>query len=361
MGRVTPSPIYDMKGIAMNNKIEKIAVLAGGLSHERDVSLVSGSLIANALAKKGYKVALADVFMGTEPVTENTFTSRSDYSYKVSESVPDLARLKEERGGESEIGENIIELCLAADVCFMALHGGIGENGKLQAMLEMLGVKFTGSSSEGAMLAMDKDLSKQLLRHAGVLNADWLCVSHADDYTEADYAEKVGYPCVIKPCNGGSSVGVSFAENYAELREAVEKASEYENSILVERKVCGRELTIGVIDGVALPPVEIIPKSGFYDYSNKYQSGRTEEICPAPLTEDENKRLADAALKAFDTLRLGSYARIDFIYDGKDFYCLEANTLPGMTPLSLLPQEAKAVGIEYGDLCEKLVMLAVRE
>ena len=122
-----------------------------------------------------------------------------------------------------------------------------------------------------------------------------------------------------------------------------------------------KQITIGVIDGVALPPVEIIPKSGFYDYSNKYQSGRTEEICPAPLTEDENKRLADAALKAFDTLRLGSYARIDFIYDGKDFYCLEANTLPGMTPLSLLPQESKAVGIEYGDLCEKLVMLEVRE
>ena len=252
--------------------------------------------------------------MGTDPVSENTFTSRSDYSYKVSESVPDLARLKAERGGESEIGENIIELCLAADVCFMALHGGIGENGKLQAMLEMLGVKFTGSHSKGAMLAMDKDLSKQLLRHAGVLNADWLCVSHTDDYTEEDYATKVGYPCVIKPCCGGSSVGVSFAENYAELREAVEKASEYENSILVERKVCGRELTIGVIDGVALPPVEIIPKSGFYDYSNKYQSGRTEEICPAPLTDEENKRLADAALKAFDTLRLGSYARIDFSF-----------------------------------------------
>ena len=120
-------------------------------------------------------------------------------------------------------------------------------------------------------------------------------------------------------------------------------------------------VTIGVIDGVALPPVEIIPKSGFYDYSNKYQSGRTEEICPAPLTEDENKRLADAELKAFNTLRLGPYARIDFIYDGNDFYCLEANTLPGMTPLSLLPQEARAIGIEYGDLCEKLVMLAVRE
>lgn len=343
----------------MNNKIEKIAVLAGGLSHERDVSLVSGSLIANALAKKGYKVALADVFMGTEPVSENTFTSRSDYSYKVSESVPDLARLKAERGGESEIGENIIELCLAADVCFMALHGGIGENGKLQAMLEMLGVKFTGSNSKGAMLAMDKDLSKQLLRHAGVLNADWLCVSHIDDYTEADYAEKVGYPCVIKPCCGGSSVGVSFADNFEQLKEALASASKYENSIIVERKVCGRELTVGVIDGKTLPPVEIIPKSGFYDYANKYQSGRTEELCPAPLTDAENARLSELTLKVFNALKLGSYARIDFMYDGEEFYCLEANTLPGMTPLSLLPQEAKAVGIDYDALCDKLVRLAL--
>ncbi len=343
----------------MNNK-KKIAVLAGGLSHERDVSLVSASLIANALAKKGYLCALADVFLGCEKVDENTFTSRSDYYYTVSEDVPDLETLKRERGGKGEIGENIIELCLAADVVFMALHGGIGENGKLQAMLEMLGVKFTGSPSQGAALAMDKDISKQLLTHAGVKNAKWLCVSKADDFTEAEYAEKVGYPCVIKPCSGGSSVGVSFADNYAELKEAVENASEYENSILVEKKITGRELTIGIIDGKALPPVEIIPKTGFYDYKNKYQSGMTEEICPAPLTDEENKKLAEAAVKAFKTLKLGSYARIDFIYDGKDFWCLEANTLPGMTPLSLLPQEAKAMGIEYADLCEKLVELAER-
>ncbi len=346
-------------GAIMNN-IRKIAVLAGGLSHERDVSLVSASLIANALAKKGYLCALADVFMGCGKVTENTFTSRCDYSYNVTESVPDLDALKKERGGESEIGENIIELCLAADVVFMALHGGIGENGKLQAMLEMLGIKFTGSPSKGAALAMDKDISKQLLTHAGIPNAKWLCVSKIDDYTEEDYREKVGYPCVIKPCSGGSSVGVSFADNYDELRAAVVKASEYEGSIIVERKVTGRELTIGIIDGEVLPPVEIIPKSGFYDYKNKYQSGMTEEICPAPLTEAENARLASLALAAFDTLRLGSYARIDFIYDDDEFYCLEANTLPGMTPLSLLPQEARAVGIEYEDLCEKLVILAVK-
>ncbi len=349
----------EIYGVNMNN-IKKIAVLAGGLSHERDVSLVSASLIANSLARKGYLCALADVFMGTDKVTENTFTSRSDYSHKVSEDVPDLERLKAERGGESEIGENIIELCLAADVVFMALHGGIGENGKLQAMLEMLGVKFTGSPSKGAALAMDKDISKQLLTHAGVKNARWVCVSHSDDFTESEYAEKVGYPCVIKPCSGGSSVGVSFANNYKELCTAVEHASEYEDSIIVEKKITGRELTIGIIDGVALPPVEIIPKSGFYDYKNKYQSGMTEELCPAPLTNEENKRLAGAALKAFETLRLGSYARIDFIYDGQEFWCLEANTLPGMTPLSLLPQEAKAVGIEYADLCEKLVLLAAK-
>lgn len=338
----------------------KVAVLAGGLSHERDVSLVSGSLIANSLAKSGYKVALADVFMGCEKVGVNTFTSRSDYSYQVTESVPDLDKLRRERGGKSEIGENIIDLCHAADVVFMALHGGIGENGKLQAMLEILGIKYTGSPSIGAAIAMDKNVSKQLIRGVGVKTADWLCCEHGPlEFSEKDYAEKVGYPCVIKPCSGGSSVGVSFADDYSQLLPALELAAKYESSIIVERKITGRELTVGIIDGKVLPPVEIIPKSGFYDYANKYQSGRTEELCPAPLTEEENAKLAAETKKVFDALKLGSYARIDFIYDGTDFYCLEANTLPGMTPISLLPQEAKAVGMDYDALCDKLVRLAL--
>jgi len=340
----------------------KIAVLAGGLSHERDVSLVSGSLIANSLAKSGYKVALADVFMGCEKVDVNTFTSRSDYLYTVGEEVPDLEKLKRERGGKSEIGENIIDLCHAADVVFMALHGGMGENGKLQAMLEILGIRYTGSPSLGAAIAMDKNISKQLIRGVGVPTADWLCYEkNINEYTEEDYANRVGYPCVIKPCCGGSSVGVSFADDFEGLKEALDSASKYENSIIVERKITGRELTVGVIDGRTLPPVEIIPKSGFYDYANKYQSGRTEEICPAPLTKEENERLSALTMKVFNALKLGSYARIDFIYDGNEFYCLEANTLPGMTPLSLLPQEAKAIGIDYDALCDKLVKLALRK
>ncbi len=344
----------------MDKTCIKIAVLAGGLSHERDVSLVSGSLIANALARQGYKVALADVFMGCERVEDSTFTDKSDYSYAVGESVPDLEKLKAERGGEAEIGENIIELCRAADVVFMALHGGIGENGKLQALLEILGIRYTGASSKGAMLAMDKNLSKKLLKEAGVPTAKWLCYEKGiSTFTEEDYESKVGYPCVIKPCCGGSSVGVSFADNYEELTKAIESASEYEDSIIVERKIVGRELTVGIIDGKTLPPVEIIPKSGFYDYANKYQSGRTEELCPAPLTEEENRILSEYTARAFTALHLESYARIDFIYDGKEFYCLEANTLPGMTPLSLLPQEARATGIEYDELCDKIVKLAL--
>lgn len=340
----------------------KIAVLAGGLSHERDVSLVSGSLIANSLAKSGYKVALADVFMGCEKVDVNTFTSRSDYSYSVSEKVPDLDALWAERGGKSEIGENIIELCHAADVVFMALHGGMGENGKLQAMLEILGIKYTGSPSIGAAIAMDKNISKQIIKGFDVPTARWLCYEKGvSEFSESDYGSRVGYPCVIKPCCGGSSVGVSFADNYEELESALAEASKFENSIIVERKITGRELTVGVIDGETLPPVEIIPKSGFYDYANKYQSGRTEELCPAPLTDEENAKLSELTLKVFKALKLGSYARIDFIYDGNEFYCLEANTLPGMTPLSLLPQEAKAVGIDYDALCDKLVKLALEK
>ena len=171
----------------------------------------------------------------------------------------------------------------------------------------------------------------------------------------------VSYPCVVKPCSCGSSVGVSIVNNEEELKAALDFAKRYETKILIEDMICGREFSVGILNGKALPAIEIRPKDGFYDYERKYQSGLTDEICPAELSESDAKRLAETALKAHRALNLGSYSRIDFIREEKTgkFMCLEANTLPGMTPMSLLPQEAAAEGIDYDALCLAIAMSAI--
>ena len=205
---------------------------------------------------------------------------------------------------------------------------------------------------------MDKDISKRLMVEAGVKTPRWVYVDTTHPNAK-EIAATVGLPCVIKPASCGSSVGVSIINSVDQIDEAIKASAKYERYLLAEEMIKGREFTIAILDGKALPPVEIIPKCGFYDYKNKYQSGLTEEICPAHLTEEENKCLADAALAAFSALRMEMYGRADFILgsDG-EFYCLEVNALPGMTPTSLLPQEAAAVGIGYDALCELLVKLA---
>ncbi len=329
----------------------KIAVLAGGYSPERDVSLTSGSLIANALAEEGHQVCLADVYLGIAP-DEIAFTEEKRAVYQVSHRVPDLAALKAESGnGEALIGKGIIELCRAADVVFLALHGAMGENGQLQATLDNYGIKYTGSGYVGSLLAMDKDISKKMFLGAGVNTPPWIYLSaKACDISLVE--EKIGYPCVVKPCSCGSSVGISMAENREELTVALAAAACYEDTILVEKKIEGRELTVGILCGAVLPAVEIIPTEGFYDYRNKYQAGKTVELCPAPIDDGLKAVLAEQTKLAFEALRLSSYARFDYIVDGEGKpWCLEANTLPGMTPTSLLPQMAAAVGIPYGKLC----------
>ena len=211
---------------------------------------------------------------------------------------------------------------------------------------------------------MDKDLTKRLLVGAGVPTAPWvLCDLSAGVKAAADRAEtELGYPVVIKPCSGGSSVGVSMADGREDLMAALEKARVYETAVLAERRITGREMTVSVLNDEVLPAVEIIPLTGFYDYENKYQAGMTTEICPAALTEAEREALEEATLKGFRALRLRGYARFDFILDGDgNPWCLEANTLPGMTPTSLLPQAAFAAGIGYGELCERMVLLAIGE
>ena len=337
----------------------KIAVLAGGLSPERDVSLTSGSLIANSLMKSGHRVCLTDVYMGAELTDgpEDMFLREGSFCGQIGEKEPDLDRLKKESGnGDALIGKNVTEICRAADVVFVAMHGGMGENGMLQAYLDCLGVRYTGSGYEGCLLAMDKGLTKQAFLGNGIVTPPFVILKN-DAAAPRAIAEKIGFPCVVKPLACGSSVGVSIVADEAELDEALRRAGVYETQVLVEKKITGREFSVGVLNGSYLPPIEIIPKSGFYDYKNKYQSGMTVEVCPAALTPEETETVGQAALAVHRTLRLGTYSRSDFILSEEDhrFYCLEANALPGMTPASLLPQEAKAAGMDYDALCLAIV------
>lgn len=342
----------------------KIVVLSGGLSPEREVSLSSGSLIAAALVRNGHSVCLIDLYTGRGIDGATPAFSREPIEpYVVSRAVPDLEALKAETGnGDRRIGDGVLPLCHEADCVFVALHGDVGENGQLQALLDMEGIRYTGSGYEGSLLAMDKDLSKQILTRAGVPTPPWVLCSISDGVSAvADRIEReIRYPCVIKPCAGGSSVGVSMPMNRTELEEAVANATVFEDTVMAERRIVGRELTVSILGGRVLPPVEIIPLCGFYDYENKYQSGKTREICPAELTDSELDALYAVTKQGFDALRLRHYARLDFILDEDGIpWCLEANTLPGMTPTSLLPQAAAAVGITYDELCERMVRLSI--
>ncbi len=335
----------------------KIIVLAGGLSPERDVSLASAALIANALIENGHDVMLLDLYLGEnnpaiEPVYRNS-SSAYRFSYAVPEHEPDLAAIAASaNNGGCLIGRGVMELCKAADAVFLGLHGSVGENGQLQAAFDLHGVRYTGTGYIGSLLAMDKDVTKRLLRENHILTADWTYVN----LNESLELGAVAYPCVVKPCSCGSSVGVSIVENEAQLLDAINGAKKYEDHVLLEKKIEGREFSVGILDGEALPVIEIRPLSGFYDYKNKYQEGLTEEICPADISEDVRELLQSSAKAVHKALRLGFYSRVDFILDrDNNAFCLEANTLPGMTPTSLLPQEALAAGISYGALCERII------
>lgn len=332
----------------------KIIVLCGGLSPERDVSLSSGALISNALMENGHDVMLLDLFLGKdnkeiEPIYRN---SKSDFrfAYNVPETEPDLQALKAD--SDAFIGNGVIELCKEADAVFMGLHGSAGENGQLQATFDLHGIRYTGTGYTGSLLAMDKDISKRLMRESNILSPDWSYINLSGDI---DY-HGVKFPCVVKPCSCGSSVGVTIVENADQLKRAMDYARKYEEFAIIEEKITGREFSVGILNGEALPVIEIKPLCGFYDYKNKYQNGLTEEICPAGISKELEGLLQKNALAVHQLLRLGFYSRIDFIVDDDDrAFCLEANTLPGMTPTSLLPQEALAAGISYNELCNKIV------
>lgn len=345
----------------------KVSVLMGGLSPERNVSLSSGTLICAALRRRGHRVLGIDIYEGVK-LDENTsidslFTLEDTTAERVGEALPDIDELIKKNGGRTlPVGDGVIEACREADSVFLALHGDIGENGQLQALLDINGISYSGSGYIGSTLAMDKDIAKKILRSEGILTPDWLRIDTKNIPSADDIIAHIGLPAVIKPCSCGSSVGVFIVNTREELTRAIEQAAKYERFVMAERKIDGRELTCAYFDGMVLPPVEIIPKCGFYDYVNKYQAGATEEICPAPISDKQTKSVYDATRRGFEALRLDGYARFDYILDNNGkAWCLEANTLPGMTPTSLLPQEAAAVGIEYDELCERIAILAAKK
>lgn len=341
----------------------KIIVLAGGLSTERDVSLSSGAGICRTLKERGHDVFLLDAFMGLEydsDKLEEVFTlenSGLEIAEGIKTTEPDLAAIKASRPDQSPslLGPNVIELCRMADIVFMGLHGDIGENGKLQATFDVLGIKYTGPNSLGSALAMDKGLTKQIFRTEGVPTpkGTWLYKSCQDTSLTA---LGLSLPVVVKPCSGGSSVGVYIVHTEEEYNQAIEASFRYEDELIIEEYIKGREFAVGIIEGKALPVIEIIPNSGFFDYKNKYQDGCTQEICPAQIPEDIAHKMQCAAEKAFAALKLDVYSRADFLLtENGDIYCLEVNSLPGMTPASLLPKEAGAAGINYSELCEMII------
>lgn len=342
-------------GIHMN-----IVVLAGGLSTERDVSIITGTQVCNALRKKGHKAILLDVFFGykkpfdLETIFEEKVSLLEEDAF-IQDIDPDLEKVRAKRGGDSGsfLGPNVVEICKKADIVYMGLHGADGENGKIQATFDILGIRYTGSGYLGSALAMDKGISKKIFVEAKIPTPEGFLVTK-DNRTMP--GETVGYPCIVKPCCGGSSVGVTIANNEEEYNKALEVGFHYEEELLVEECIKGREFSVGVIDGKSLPIIEIIPKEGFYDYKTKYQPGMAMDVCPAELSKELTLKMQEYAVAVYRELKLETYGRIDFLLDeNNDMYCLEANTLPGMTPTSLLPQEAKAVGIPYGDLCEQII------
>ncbi|HEY4130690.1 MAG TPA: D-alanine--D-alanine ligase [Gemmatimonadaceae bacterium] len=331
----------------------KIIVLMGGTSSERDVSLASGMRVTEALRTKGHDVRAVDPARGA--ISEDELRALASGTV-VQVAPPSQQALKQMAREALPRLANSLPRAGDADAVFLGLHGGTGEDGTIQAMLDLAGVPYTGSNHLSSALAMDKDLQKHLYREAGVTTADWLMAPASVDEVRA----ALGFPVIVKASKQGSTVGLSVVKDAADLQRAIDDAFNYDDEVMIERFIPGRELTVGILGGDALPVGEIFPKHEIYDYECKYTPGMAYEKFPADLTAEETARVQDQARRAFRALKLGGCARIDFrmATDGT-FYCLEANTLPGMTQTSLIPQAAAAAGISFPDLCDRIVQLAL--
>ena len=331
----------------------KIAVLTGGTSSERDVALASGLQVAMALRERRHAVSIVDLATGFVPREHEGALLPGG----VGRLPPSLARLRALERGLLGSGLGELPVIRRADVLFLALHGGRGEDGTLQAILDVIGVPYTGSGLLASALAMDKDLAKRLLRDHGVASAPWLMAPA----TAAQVRRAVGFPCIVKPSKQGSSVGMSLVRRPQDLGSAVALAARYDDEVMIERFVPGREFTVGVLGDRALPVVEIRPKHELFDYECKYTPGMADELAPAPITARLARVLQEAALRSHRALKLGGYSRIDFRTgaSGRILF-LEANTLPGLTANSLIPKAARAAGMPFPVICEEICRLALR-
>lgn len=337
----------------------------GGTSAERDVSLASGLRVAEALRSRGHDVTAIDTARGTlsdadermllgRPVVQREPPSQAELRRMAKETLPQMQR--------------VLPSLAQADIVFLGLHGGAGEDGTIQALLDLAGIPYTGSGHLASALAMDKDLSKHLFARGDVRTAEWVMAlpewanAKAKDAREkmADVIHSLGLPVVVKPSKQGSTVGLSVVKEPENLAPAIAEAFQYDDEVMIERFIPGRELTVGILGEDALPVGEIIPKHEIYDYECKYQAGMAVEEFPAKISSTLTATVQELARRAFGALKLRGYARIDFrMTDAGEFFCLEANTLPGMTQTSLIPQAAAAAGISFPELCERIVRLAL--
>lgn len=333
----------------------KIAVLLGGTSPERHVSMASGKGIALALSEAGHEVLVYDVARGADALVD---PGTLELPSQVAPSPEELAALS-----SAAIIEAVMTLPADLDVAFMALHGVPGEDGTVQSLLQLRGIPYTGSNVLASALAMDKAMSKRVFEHYDIPTPRWFQLPAEPAPAEllaARVDEITAYPVVVKPNDGGSTVGLTIVNGPEGLAAAHELAGRYAGSILFEEFIEGRELTVTILGGEALPVIEIRPKSGMYDYTNKYTAGRTEYFCPADLPRDIEEELRELARRAHTALGCSGYSRVDFRLDPDNApYCLEVNTLPGMTATSLVPKAAAAAGLGYAALCERIIELAL--
>ena len=342
----------------------KVVVLCGGISTERDISIVSGECVCRALRSLGHRAILLDAFFGDENVNlMDAFPEEYDVEREVQRihMRDGMIESAVKNPARDFFGANVTRLCKMADIVFLALHGSDGENGKVQAAFDLRRIRYTGSGHIGSALAMDKGLAKTVLNAAGIPTPPgFLLTRKSRDRDPASHG--LSFPVVVKVCCGGSSVGVYIVRDGAYYEEALEEAFALEPEVIVEEYIEGREFSVGVVDGEALPVIEIAPIEGFYDYKNKYTAGAAVETCPAEISGEETRRMRRMAEEGYRALCMDAYGRLDFLMkpDGR-IYCLEANSLPGMTPTSLIPQEAASIGVGYPEFCEKLIEVSLKK
>lgn len=329
----------------MSNNNITVALLVGGTSPEREVSKNTGKSVLNALYDLDYKVKVIDPAFGlNQPKEIDKIFVEKDYT---------------ERSNRNFVEAINSKMFDDVDVAFIALHGKWGEDGMIQSLLELRGIKYTGSKVLASSLAMDKSMAKIMFQHFDVSTPRWFVVDKNEkdiDLIKSKIKKFFGYPCIIKPNDEGSTIGLTICRGDVELAQAIKKAQEFSKKVLVEEYIPGHEITVAVFDQQALPVLEIKPKAGFYDYENKYTQGRTDYIVPAEIPDKIAEHLQHQALLAFNSIGCESYARIDFrVTNDYKTYCLEVNTLPGMTSTSLVPKMAQAAGISFEELIDRII------